>query len=36
MDITKQLAKELNIRPKQVEAVRGLMEEGCTIPFIAR
>ena len=36
MDITKQLAKELNIKESQVTATIGLIDEGCTIPFIAR
>lgn len=36
MDINKQLAKELNIRPEQVDAAVKLIDEGNTIPFIAR
>ena len=36
MDITKQIAEELQIKPWQVEAVVKLIDEGCTIPFIAR
>ena len=31
-----QIAKELNIRPQQVAAVGKLLEEGGTVPFIAR
>lgn len=31
-----QIAKELNIRPQQVTAVGKLLEEGGTVPFIAR
>ena len=30
------IAKELSINPSQVEAVIGLLEEGATIPFMAR
>ena len=30
------LASELNISPRQIAAVAKLLEEGCTIPFIAR
>ena len=36
MDIAKQIAKELEIEPWQVEAVISLIDEGNTIPFIAR
>ncbi|MBQ9156175.1 MAG: RNA-binding transcriptional accessory protein [Eubacterium sp.] len=36
MDILKQLAKELNIRTEQAEAAVRLIDEGNTIPFIAR
>jgi len=36
MDIVKVLAEELTIRSGQVEAVIGLIDEGNTIPFIAR
>ncbi len=36
MDITKQLAGELSLHPWQVEAVVRLVDEGNTIPFIAR
>ena len=36
MDIVKALAKELNIKTSQVEATIKLIDEGCTIPFIAR
>ena len=34
--ITKTIAQELNIREKQVEAAVNLIDEGNTIPFIAR
>ena len=34
--ITAQLAKELNIREQQVESTLNLIDEGSTIPFIAR
>lgn len=30
------ISKELNIPQKQVEAVLGLLSDGCTIPFISR
>lgn len=36
MDIAAQIAKELGIKTSQVQAVIGLLEEGNTIPFIAR
>ena len=36
MDINKTLAKELGILPKQVDAAVKLIDEGNTIPFIAR
>jgi uncharacterized protein len=36
MNITAELAKELNIEVWQVENTRGLLGEGATIPFIAR
>lgn len=36
MDITRQLASELGIRPRQVEQTAALLDEGNTIPFIAR
>lgn len=36
MDITKKIAEELQIKPSQVEAAVKLIDEGCTIPFIAR
>ena len=36
MDIIKILAQELSIRTQQVEATIKLVDEGCTIPFIAR
>ena len=35
-DINKTIAKELNIRPAQVEATAGLLDDGNTVPFIAR
>lgn len=34
--IIENLSKELNISTKQIEAVLSLLEEGATIPFIAR
>ncbi len=36
MDIFKQIAAELGIRPHQVEQTVALLDEGNTIPFIAR
>ena len=36
MDIVLELSNELNIDKKYVEAVISLLDEGCTVPFIAR
>ena len=36
MDIIKKLAEELHIAPSQAEAAVKLIDEGNTIPFIAR
>ncbi len=36
MNINEQLAKELNIKEAQVDATVKLIDEGNTIPFIAR
>ncbi len=36
VDIMKRIAEELNIKVPQVSAVISLVQEGCTIPFIAR
>ena len=36
MDISKKIAEELKIKSWQVDAVVKLLDEGCTIPFIAR
>ena len=36
MNITEELAQELNIKPTQVEKTIHLIDEGNTIPFIAR
>ena len=36
VEILKKVAEELNIRVTQVSAVISLVQEGCTIPFIAR
>lgn len=30
------IASELGVRPAQVEAAIGLLDEGCTVPFVAR
>ncbi len=34
--IIEQLTQELNLEAKQINAVLNLLEEGATIPFIAR
>ena len=36
MDITLTLAEELNLKPAAVQAAIDLIDEGNTIPFIAR
>ena len=36
MDITAKLSEELNLNPVYVENVINLIDEGNTIPFIAR
>jgi len=36
MNITKKIADELSIRPEQVQAVTDMLDEGDTVPFIAR
>ena len=36
MDINAKLASEFSLRPQQVEATVKLIDEGNTIPFIAR
>ncbi|MDE5967394.1 MAG: RNA-binding transcriptional accessory protein, partial [Lachnospiraceae bacterium] len=36
MNIEKVIAQELGIKTSQVEATVELIDEGCTIPFIAR
>ena len=36
MDIIKTIAQELTVKVSQVEAAVKLIDEGCTIPFIAR
>lgn len=35
-EIIKQLAKYLNVKDSQIKSVLNLLEDGCTIPFIAR
>jgi uncharacterized protein len=30
------IARQLALRPAQVQAVFSLLDEGCTIPFLAR
>jgi uncharacterized protein len=34
--INSRIAEELGVRPQQVEAAVGLLDEGSTVPFIAR
>ena len=36
MDLQSHIARELRIQPRQVEAVLALLDDGATIPFIAR
>lgn len=36
MDIIKQIATELSVKPTQVDAAVKLLDEGCTVPFISR
>lgn len=36
MDIIKQIAEELSLRPEQVENAVALLDDGKTVPFIAR
>lgn len=36
MDIIKKIAEELSVKTSQVDAAIKLIDEGCTIPFIAR
>ncbi len=36
MAIATTIARAMNLRPEQVSAVMALLDEGCTIPFIAR
>ncbi|MBR5220420.1 MAG: RNA-binding transcriptional accessory protein, partial [Clostridia bacterium] len=36
MDIILQLAQELNLKKEQVERTVALLDEGSTVPFIAR
>jgi len=36
MSIAQQIAEELQVRPQQVSAAIGLLDEGATVPFIAR
>jgi len=36
MDIPAQLSRELGLRPRQVEETLALLNEGATVPFIAR
>jgi protein Tex len=36
IDLSRRIAAELNVRPTQVEAAVRLLDEGSTVPFIAR
>ena len=36
MDIVKTIADELEVRQGQVAAAVELLDDGCTVPFIAR
>ncbi|MEW8497726.1 MAG: Tex-like N-terminal domain-containing protein, partial [Candidatus Thiodiazotropha taylori] len=36
MSISQRIADELSVRINQVDAVVGLLDEGATVPFIAR
>ena len=36
MDIVKKIAEELSVKENRVEAAIELLDEGCTVPFIAR
>ncbi|GMG87774.1 Tex family protein [Biformimicrobium ophioploci] len=36
LDINNRIAEELGVRPQQVTAAVGLLDEGATVPFIAR
>ena len=36
MNITLKIAQELSVKPVQVEAAVQLLDEGSTVPFIAR
>ncbi len=36
MDIIKKIAEELSVKDGQVKAAVELLDEGCTVPFIAR
>ena len=35
-EIIDRIARDLDVKPSQVSAVDGLVNEGCTVPFIAR
>ena len=36
MDIIKKISEELEVKKEQVQAAVDLLDEGCTVPFIAR
>ena len=36
MDIIKKISEELEVKSAQVQAAVDLLDEGCTVPFIAR
>jgi uncharacterized protein len=36
VDVSLRIAEELNVRPAQIKAAVGLLDEGATVPFVAR
>lgn len=36
LNICQKIAQELNVKPQQIEATIGLIDEGATVPFISR
>ena len=36
MDIISKISEELEVKNSQVQAAVDLLDEGCTVPFIAR
>ena len=35
-EIAARIARDMDVKPSQVSAVAALVNEGCTVPFIAR